>query len=91
MPSWVVYSRPGCSLCEDLCAELAEWLGPRAAAVQIVDVTGDADLERRYGARLPVLTIDGEFVCAYRLDRARLRPYLGEGWGSPGSPESQGS
>lgn len=73
MAAWVVYSRPGCSLCEELCAELADWLGPRATAVQVVDVTGNPDLERRYGARLPVLAVDDEFVCAYRLDRARLQ------------------
>lgn len=72
MAAWVVYSRPGCSLCEELCAELAAWLGPKAAAVQVVDITGDAELERRYGNRIPVLAIDGEFVCAYRLDTARL-------------------
>lgn len=72
MAAWVVYSRPGCSLCEEFCVELAEWLGVRAAAVEVVDISGNPDLERRYGSRLPVLTVDGEFVCAYRLDRARL-------------------
>jgi len=82
MASWVVYSRPGCSLCADFCVELAEWLGAEAAAtVQVVDITGDAGLERRYGSRLPVLAIDGEFVCAYRLDRERAGRYPGPGTG----------
>lgn len=74
---WTVYSRTGCSLCEDMVAELATLLGPLAAAVRVVDIEGDADLERRFGHRIPVLAFDDEFVCAYRLDPERVRAYLG--------------
>jgi hypothetical protein len=76
MTSWLVYSRPECSLCETLLAELAAALGPAAVEVQVVDITDDPELERRYGRRLPVLLADGEFLCEYRLDHARLAPYL---------------
>jgi glutaredoxin-like protein DUF836 len=74
MTRWTVYSRADCSLCERLLDELAEVLGPQAAAaVEIVDIEGQAELERRYGTRIPVLMADGEFVCAYRLDVERVR------------------
>jgi len=76
MTSWLVYTRPECSLCETLLAELATALGPAAADVQVVDITDDPELEPRYGRRLPVLLADGEFLCEYRLDHARLAPYL---------------
>ena len=77
MPQWTVYSRADCSLCEHLLEELAELLGPAAAAaVQVVDIEGDPELERKYGTRIPVLLADGEFVCAYRLDVERVRAYL---------------
>lgn len=77
MPQWTVYSRADCSLCERMLEELAELLGPEAAAaVQVVDIEGQAELERRYGTRIPVLTADGEFVCAYRLDPGRVRVLL---------------
>ena len=77
MPQWTVYSRADCSLCERMLEEMAELLGPQAArAVQVVDIEGQPELERRYGARLPVLTADDEFVCAYRLDADRVRAYL---------------
>ena len=76
MTSWLVYTRQECSLCETLLAELATALGPAAAQVQVVDITDDPELERRYGRRLPVLLADGEFLCEYRLDHARLAPYL---------------
>ncbi|HJY36459.1 MAG TPA: glutaredoxin family protein [Steroidobacteraceae bacterium] len=77
MTRWTVYSRADCSLCERLLDELAEVLGPQAAAaVEIVDIEGQAELERRYGTRIPVLMADGEFVCAYRLDVERVRALL---------------
>jgi hypothetical protein len=78
MPQWTVYSRADCSLCEHMLEELAELLGPQAAAaVQVVDIAGEPELERRYGTRIPVLMADGEFVCAYRLDVDRVRALSG--------------
>lgn len=76
MVQWTVYTRAGCSLCEQLMSELADLLGPAAADVLVVDIADDADLEARYGWRIPVLMADGEFVCAYRLDPDRVQAYL---------------
>jgi hypothetical protein len=77
MPVWTVYSRADCSLCERMLEELADLLGSQAAAdVQVVDIEGQPELQRRYGARIPVLTADGEFVCAHRLDTERVRALL---------------
>ena len=77
VPQWTVYTRAECSLCEQLQQELAELLGPAvAASVQVVDVDQDPELARRYGQRVPVLMADGEFVCAYRLDRERVEALL---------------
>jgi ABC-type uncharacterized transport system ATPase subunit len=74
MTAWTVLSRAECSLCEQLLAELAEELSPtEAAAVSVVDVDQDPELVRKYGHRVPVLLADGDFVCDYRLDRARVR------------------
>jgi hypothetical protein len=78
MIRWTVYSRADCSQCELMLEELAELLGPEAAAaVQVVDIDGQPELERRYGSRIPVLMADGEFVCAYRLDVERVRTLSG--------------
>lgn len=74
MVQWTVLSRPECSLCEQLLAELAEMLGPaESARVRVVDVDQDPALARKYGQRIPVLLADGDFVCDYRLDRERVR------------------
>jgi hypothetical protein len=80
MTQWTVYTRAECGLCEQLQQELAELLGPAAAAlVEVVEVDGDPALERRYGKRVPVLMADGDFVCAYRLDRGRVEALLRPG------------
>jgi acyl-CoA synthetase (NDP forming) len=76
VPQWRVYSRVGCCLCEQLIEELAAMLGPAAVHAEVVDISADATLERKYGARIPVLLADGEFVCAYRLDRDRVARLL---------------
>lgn len=77
MIQWTVYTRPECSLCGQLLQELSEMLDPQAlGALQVVDIEQDPELERRYGRRIPVLLADGEFVCDYRLDRARVEALL---------------
>ena len=72
MIAWTVYSRAECSLCDQLLDELAGLVGP-TAQVTVVDITDDEELEAKYGRRIPVLLADGEFVCNYRLDEARVR------------------
>jgi len=57
--------------------ELSDLLADKFSNVQLVDISDDLELERKYGTRIPVLLIDGEFVCAYKLDRERVGAYLG--------------
>ena len=73
---WIVYSRPDCGLCESFIIELVEQLGPLAEAVKVVDIDGDSELKRRYSDRIPVLTVDGDFVCAIKVDAERVRRHL---------------
>lgn len=74
---WTLLTRQGCTLCDEFIEELATLLGPEESSrVRVVDIDSDAVLGRRYGARIPVLLADGEFVCQYRVDRARLSPYV---------------
>ncbi len=71
-----LYSRPGCHLCEDLEAELAEMIQGRPVAVEIVDISDDPGLERRYGVRIPVLADGKTELSGYPLDRARISDWL---------------
>ena len=56
--------------------DLANLLGDLAASVQVVDIDADPGLSRKYSDRIPVLTVDDDFVCSYRLDVERVRRYL---------------
>jgi hypothetical protein len=75
---WLVLSRADCSLCDELLTELVDHFGDAAANIRIRDISGDDELERQYGQRIPVLLIEGEFVCAYRLDMTRVQGYLAD-------------
>lgn len=73
----VVYTRAGCGLCaaaEQLVAREA-----RGHDVRHVDVDGDEQLQRRYGVRVPVITVDGVEVAELQVSpgevRAGLRRY----------------
>jgi glutaredoxin len=76
MEEWVVYTRESCSLCEQFIQDLADLLGERAGEVQLVDVGSSPQLEQRFGQKVPVLTIDGDIVCMYRVDTERVRAHL---------------
>lgn len=56
-------------------------LGPLASefgfSVEIVDVDADPVLESRFNEVVPVLLHDGEELCHYFLDAAKVRDYLG--------------
>lgn len=68
-------SRPDCHLCDEMLDALAPLL-PSSARVSVVDIGTDAELERRYGLRIPVLKAGDEELSVYRLDRARVERFL---------------
>ena len=76
MSRWIVYSRQGCGLCAEFMSELVELLGNRAVDVEVVDIADDPAMDAKYRHRIPVLTIDGDFVCSFRLDTDRVRRHL---------------
>jgi hypothetical protein len=67
---FVVYSRGNCPLCDEFIAELARLLAPFDETVDLRDVDADPLAQRRYGLKIPVLTVDGSLVCHGRLDAA---------------------
>lgn len=75
MKTLLLYSRPGCHLCEELAAEVQPLLAGRAV-IEFVDISDDPGLERRYGLRIPVLTDGEEELSSFPLDRGRVEEYL---------------
>ncbi|MEA2255354.1 MAG: hypothetical protein QOG35_1399 [Solirubrobacteraceae bacterium] len=72
--SLVLYSRPGCHLCEDARAVLARIGHP----FEELDIEADDALLRRYLERIPVVALDGAELYDYAVDEADLRARLAE-------------
>jgi Glutaredoxin-like domain (DUF836) len=70
--SFLLYSRPGCCLCDELLAELNEVTEARGYPIDVRDVDADPATRSRYGHKVPVLLFAGELVCHGRLDREEL-------------------
>jgi glutaredoxin len=71
--SVVLYSRPGCHLCEEARAMLER----AGAAFDERDIESDDDLFKRYLERIPVIAIDGEEAFELVVDERALRARLG--------------
>jgi len=70
---WVLFTRRGCHLCE----QAEDWLvglglAPGSHGGRVVDVDGDAALERLHGHRVPVLEVDGAVLLEGRFAEADL-------------------
>ena len=67
-PRFLIYSRPGCGLCEELLSELAALSDAQSFGIDVLDVDADPATQSRYGHKIPVLLFAGELVCHGRLD-----------------------
>jgi len=70
-----IYSRQGCHLCEQLIEELAPRLRG-LADIEVVDIDTRPEWVAAYGTRIPVVELDGEFVCQYHFDSAAVSAAL---------------
>ena len=68
----VMYSRPGCGLCDE--ARVVILAGRARAPFDFdeVDITGNDALELEYGIRIPVVLIDGDELFEIRIDAREL-------------------
>jgi len=72
LPSVVLFTAVGCSLC----ARARAVLDSEGVTYREVDITGDAELEARYREWLPVVEIDGERAFVYHVQPQGLRRKL---------------
>jgi hypothetical protein len=73
---FVLYSRAGCGLCEEMLSDLAALPAARGVAIDVIDVDGDRAARARYGHKIPVLLLAGELVCHGRLDPEEVHKAL---------------
>ena len=74
----VVYSRPGCHLCEEAEARVAEICADTGDSWTRIDITTDDDLVRRFTEQVPVTFVDGSQHDFWRVDPLRLRKALAQ-------------
>jgi glutaredoxin len=72
----LLYSKPGCHLCEDARAVIEQVCAEVGTGFDEVDITEDPELVRLYGEQIPVTFVDGAQHDFWRVDESRLRAAL---------------
>jgi glutaredoxin len=72
----LLYTRPGCHLCEDARAVIEQVCAEVGTGFDEVDISGDPELVRLYGEQIPVTFVDGAQHDFWRVDENRLRAAL---------------
>ena len=69
---FLLYSRPGCGLCEEMLCDLAALPAARGIPIDVIDVDASARTRAQFGHKIPVLLFAGDLVCHGRLDPEEL-------------------
>lgn len=72
-PHVIVYSRPGCHLCDDAKNVIEEVKQEVDLTLEEVNIENDLDLLQKYRFDIPVITINGVEAFRHRVDASRLR------------------
>lgn len=72
----VLYTKPGCHLCDEAQALLDELAPDLDLAITSIDITTDASLFERYRYEIPVVVCEGVEVAKGRIAEAGLRDAL---------------
>ena len=75
-PRVVLYSKPGCHLCDDARAVVRTVCDELGESFDEVDISASPDLMDRFGEEIPVTFVDGEQHDFWRVDPDRLRSAL---------------
>ena len=72
----MLYTRPGCHLCEQAELVVADVCGRTGDSWTTVDITGDHRLVGAFTDQVPVTFVDGRQHDFWRVDATRLRAAL---------------
>ena len=72
MRQLTLYSKPGCHLCDEMKAVIDSVAARVPLALEVIDISADADLTARYGLEIPVLLVDGKKAAKYRVTADEL-------------------
>ena len=72
----VIFSRQNCHLCHEAEKIVREVLSEISFELEVINIDGNAELEKLYGTEVPVIHINGEHHDFYRVDPVRFRTCL---------------
>jgi hypothetical protein len=72
MTQVILYSKPGCHLCEPVEQVIRAAKATRAFEFSIRNILEDADAFARYQNDIPVVTVNGVEIARHRLSTQRL-------------------
>ena len=72
----IVYSKPGCHLCEDAMRLLRDARAEFDLAIEEIDITTDRALFKNYFEKIPVLVIDDQVTLAAPIRMEDVRAAL---------------
>ena len=72
----ILYSKPGCHLCEVMKKEMAKAGCAELYELQEINIESDAELSARYRYDIPVLMVDGVEAFRHRLTADSFHAYL---------------
>lgn len=72
----VVYVKPGCHLCEDACAVVADVAARCGVGWRAQDISGDPQLLAQWAEFVPVVVVDGAVHGWFRVRPERLQAVL---------------
>jgi hypothetical protein len=75
-PRVVLFSKPGCHLCDDARAIVEAVCGELGESYDEIDITTSEELMAAYGEEIPVTLVDGARHDFWRVDPVRLRAAL---------------
>ena len=76
MPTVTVYSKPDCHLCEQAMASLRALQARLDFELQELDIGAEEALHRAYFERIPVVLLDGEELCEFKVSEELVRERL---------------
>ena len=72
----VLYTKPGCGLCEEMKTEMSKADCMELYTLEEVDINSEADLFARYQYEIPVLFINGVEAFRHRLRPDEFKAYV---------------
>lgn len=82
----ILYTRPGCHLCEEAKQEMQAAACANEYTLQEINIESDPELLRRYQYDIPVITIDGIEAFRHRVISEAFRERIRAGASPPSRP-----